>query len=157
MSKFRQNKSKEMPGVSTASLPDIVFTVLAFFVVVSSMKQSDLKVEVTKPTGKEIIQLDKNEAIDYINAGVPKNKAFGTTARLQLDDKVVPDFLEIREFIELKRRPRTPLANDKATVSIKADKDDVDMDVIDKIENELREVEALRINYSTQKESKLNN
>ena len=72
MSKFRQNKSKEMPGVSTASLPDIVFTVLAFFVVVSSMKQSDLKVELTKPSAKEVIQLDKNEAIDYINAGIPK-------------------------------------------------------------------------------------
>ena len=76
MSKFRQNKSKEVPEVSTASLPDIVFIVLAFFVTVSSMKQSDLKVEVTKPTGKEIIQLDKNEAIDYINVGIPKNKAF---------------------------------------------------------------------------------
>ena len=66
MSKFRQNKSKEMPGVSTASLPDIVFTVLAFFVVVSSMKQSDLKVEITKPTGKEIIQLDKNEGCEHL-------------------------------------------------------------------------------------------
>ena len=153
MSKFRQNKSKEMPGVSTASLPDIVFTVLAFFVVVSSMKQSDLKVEITKPSGQQIIQLDKNEAIDYINAGIPKNKAFGTTARLQLDDKVIPDFLEIRKFIETKRITRSTAENDKATVSIKADKKDVDMDVIDKIENELREVEALRINYSTQKET----
>ncbi|MFT7010496.1 MAG: biopolymer transport protein ExbD, partial [Flavobacteriales bacterium] len=36
MSKFRQNKSKEVPEVSTASLPDIVFIVLAFFVTVSS-------------------------------------------------------------------------------------------------------------------------
>lgn len=156
MSKFRQNKSKEMPGVSTASLPDIVFTVLAFFVVVSSMKQSDLKVRMTKPSAKEIIQLDKNEEIDYINAGIPKNPAFGTSVRLQLDDEIVPNYLEIREFIERKRKKRTPLASDKATVSIKADKDDVDMDVIDKIENELREVDALRINYSTKKDSRPN-
>lgn len=154
MSKFRQNKSKEMPGVSTASLPDIVFTVLAFFVVVSSMKQSDLKIVLTKPSAKEVIQLDKNEAIDYINAGIPKNTAFGSTVRLQLDDQVVPNFLKIRDFIEDARTGRSQLANDKATVSIKADKDEVDMDVIDKIENELREVEALRINYSTRKESR---
>lgn len=154
MSKFRQNKSKEMPGVSTASLPDIVFTVLAFFVVVSSMKQSDLKIVLTKPSAKEVIQLDKNEAIDYINAGIPKNTAFGNTVRLQLDDQVVPNFLKIRDFIEDARTGRSQLANDKATVSIKADKDEVDMDVIDKIENELREVEALRINYSTRKESR---
>jgi len=154
MSKFRQNKSKEMPGVSTASLPDIVFTVLAFFVVVSSMKQSDLKVQMVKPSAKEIIQLDKNEEIDYINAGIPKNPTFGKDVRLQLDDEIVPNYLKIREFIEAKRRDRTPLASDKATVSIKADRDDVDMDVIDKIENELREVEALRINYSTKKETR---
>ena len=153
MSKFRQNKSKEVPEVSTASLPDIVFIVLAFFVTVSSMKQSDLKVEVTKPTGKEIIQLDKNEAIDYINVGIPKNKAFGTTARLQLDDQIVPNFVEIRTFIKIKREERSQLKSDKATVAIIADKDNVDMDIIDKIENELRNVDALRINYSTQKES----
>ena len=153
MSKFRQNKSKEMPGVSTASLPDIVFTVLAFFVVVSSMKQTSLKIQVNKPSGKQIIQLDKNEAIDYINAGIPKNKIFGESARLQLDDDVVTDFLEIRNFIEVNRRKRTSIESDKATVSIKADKDDVDMDVIDNIENELREVEAFRINYSTEKGS----
>lgn len=154
MSKFRQNKSKAMPGVSTASLPDIVFTVLAFFVVVSSMKQSDLKVQLTKPSAKEIIQLDKNEEIDYVNAGIPKNEAFGTSVRLQLDDQVVPNFLKIREFITLRRNERSQAKSDKATVSIKADKDDVNMDVIDKIENELREVDALRINYSTQKETK---
>ena len=153
MSKFRQNKSKEVPEVSTASLPDIVFIVLAFFVTVSSMKQSDLKVEVTKPTGKEIIQLDKNEAIDYINVGIPKNKAVGTTARLQLDDQIVPNFVEIRTFIKIKREERSQLKSDKATVAIIADKNDVDMDIIDKIENELRNVDALRINYSTQKES----
>ena len=62
--------------------------------------------------------------------------------------------LKIREFIVLRRNERSQAKRDKATVSIKADKDDVDMDVIDKIENELREVDALRINYSTQKETK---
>ena len=151
MSKFRQNKSKEMPGVSTASLPDIVFTVLAFFVVVSSMKQSDLKVKIVKPTAKEVIQLDKNEEIDYINAGIPKNLAFGTSVRLQLDDDIQPSFLKIRDFIDAKRKGRSLLASDKATVSIKADEKDVDMEVIDKIEYELREVDALRVNYSTRK------
>lgn len=154
MSKFRTNKTKEMPGVSTASLPDIVFTVLAFFVVVSSMKQSDLKVSVTKPSGEETIQLDKNEAIDYIAAGIPNNTAFGTGVRLQLDDQIEASFLKIREFINDKQKARSDAENSKATTSIKADKDDVTMAEIDKIENELREVNALRINYSTKKEVK---
>ena len=153
MSKFRKNKSKEMPGVSTASLPDIVFTVLAFFIVVSSMKQTDLKIKVTKPSADETIQLDKNEAIDYINAGSPINtKAFGKATRLQLDDQIEPNYIKIRDFIRKKREPRTVNENKDATVSIRADKDKVDMDVIDKIEFELKEVNALKINYSTQKE-----
>ena len=153
MSKFRKNKSKEMPGVSTASLPDIVFTVLAFFIVVSSMKQTDLQIKINKPSAAETIQLDKNEAIDYINAGIPTNtKAFGKAVRLQLDDQIEPNFFKIRDFIRKKREPRTPNENKKATVSIRADQDKVDMDVIDKIEFELKEMNALKINYSTQKE-----
>lgn len=143
-----------MPGVSTASLPDIVFTVLAFFIVVSSMKQSDLQVQVTKPSGKETIQLDKNEAIDYVAAGIPNNKEFGKSVRLQLDDQIEASFLKIREFINDKQKARSDAENSKSTVSIKADKKDVTMAEVDKIENELREVNALRINYSTQKEVK---
>lgn len=153
MSKFRKNKSKEMPGVSTASLPDIVFTVLAFFIVVSSMKQTDLKIKVNKPSANETIQLDKNEAIDYINAGIPVNtKSFGKLVRLQLDDQIEPRYIRIRDFIREKRKIRTETENKKATVSIRADKEKVNMDVIDKIEFELKEMNALKINYSTQKE-----
>ena len=151
MSKFRQNKSKEMPAVSTASLPDIVFIVLAFFIVVSTMKQSDLKVELVRPSGTETIKLDKQEKIEYINAGIPKDGNLGTSIKLQLDDAIVSNYLEIREFINSKRKDYTDAEKGKATTSIKADKDEVDMAAIDKIETELREVDALRINYSTQK------
>lgn len=153
MAKFRQNKSKEMPAVSTASLPDIVFIVLAFFIVVSTMKQNDLKVELTRPSGTETIKLDKHEKIEYINAGTPKDGNLGSNVRLQLDDEIVSNYLEIREFIILKRKGYTDAETSKATTSIKADKDRVDMAAIDKIEAELREVDALRINYSTQKEA----
>lgn len=153
MSKFRQNKSKEMPAVSTASLPDIVFIVLAFFIVVSTMKQSDLKVKLTRPSGTETIKLDKHEKIEYINAGIPKNENFGKNVRLQLDDQIVANYLKIREFINTKRGDYTDIEKNKATTSIKADKDEVNMADIDRIENELREVDALRINYSTQKEA----
>lgn len=150
MSKFRTNKSKEMPAVSTASLPDIVFIVLAFFIVVSSMKETDLNIKVVKPSGEETIVLDKNYPIDYIAAGKPKNsKAFGTGVVLQLDDDIRTDYLKIQEFINLKRRKRSDAEKSKSTTAIKADKDEVTMNEIDKIENELREIDALRVNYLT--------
>ena len=45
MSKFTKKKSNEVPPISTASLPDIVFMLLFFFMVVTLMKDSDLIVE----------------------------------------------------------------------------------------------------------------
>lgn len=149
MSKFRTNKSKEMPAVSTASLPDIVFIVLAFFIVVSSMKETDLNVEVVRPKGNETIVLDKNYPIDYIAAGIPTNSALGKGVILQLDDQITKDYLDIRTFINRKRANRSDAEKSKSTTAIKADKDDVSMNEIDKIEEELRNVDALKVNYLT--------
>ena len=45
MSKFKKKKSGELPEISTASLPDIVFMLLFFFMTATTMKDSDLKIE----------------------------------------------------------------------------------------------------------------
>ena len=49
MSKFQKNKSKGMPALSTASLPDIVFIMLFFFMVSTVLKEADLLVDIEKP------------------------------------------------------------------------------------------------------------
>lgn len=152
MSKFRRNKSKDIPAVSTAALPDIVFIVLSFFILVSQMKQTELQIKAEKPSGKETIVLDKNEAVDYVSAGIPSNSSFGTTVRVQLDDDIKANFLEIRNFLNKKRGARSDEENSKATVAITADQEDVTMAEIDQIENECKEAEALRLNYLTKKE-----
>ena len=43
MSKFQKDKKRGMPALSTASLPDIVFMLLFFFMVSTSMRDEDLK------------------------------------------------------------------------------------------------------------------
>ena len=59
MSKFAKKKSGELPAVSTASLPDIVFMLLFFFMTVTVMKDSSLKVENNLPSASEIKKLEK--------------------------------------------------------------------------------------------------
>ena len=90
--------------------------------------------------------------VDYIYAGVPveslKGK-FGSAPRIQLDDQIISSPIEIRDFIIAKRQNRAVDQRDFATTSIKADKNQVQMSLLDKIENELKEVEQLRINYSS--------
>ena len=44
MSKFKKKKSGDLPAISTASLPDIVFMLLFFFMVVTVLRDSNLLV-----------------------------------------------------------------------------------------------------------------
>ena len=55
MSKFRKNGKKGMPAISTASLPDIVFMLLFFFMVTTVMRETTLFVSVTTPKATPFI------------------------------------------------------------------------------------------------------
>ena len=81
MSKFAKKKSGELPAVSTASLPDIVFMLLFFFMTVTVMKDSSLKVENNLPRASEIKKLEKKDRVITIYVGRPTPeyaKVFGT-------------------------------------------------------------------------------
>ena len=54
MSKFKKGGGKGMPAISTASLPDIVFMLLFFFMVTTVMRETTLKVTVTPPEATEV-------------------------------------------------------------------------------------------------------
>lgn len=55
MSKFSKKKDGELPAVSTASLPDIVFMLLFFFMTVTVMKDSSLKVDNILPKDRKSV------------------------------------------------------------------------------------------------------
>ena len=44
MSKFKKKKDGGLPPISTASLPDIVFMLLFFFMVATVIKEDNLKI-----------------------------------------------------------------------------------------------------------------
>jgi biopolymer transport protein ExbD len=145
-----KKKKKELPPVSTASLPDIVFMLLFFFMVTTVMREVDLKVMNTKPRATEIQKLERKSLVTYLYVGAPKAKyqaIVGTEPRVQLNDKfanisdVGPFVIEEREAINEAERPLM-------TVSIKADKK-VKMGIITDIKQELRKAQALKINYSS--------
>ena len=61
MATFRKSGSKEVPAIKTSSLPDIVFMILMFFMVSTSMRQSDRLVKVTLPQASEIVKLERKD------------------------------------------------------------------------------------------------
>jgi biopolymer transport protein ExbD len=71
MSKFRKKGGRKMAALSTASLPDIVFMLLFFFMSVTSMKETDYKVKIKLPQATEVKKLEKKSLVSYIYVGTP--------------------------------------------------------------------------------------
>lgn len=87
MSKFKKNKSGEQPAISTASLPDIVFMLLFFFMVTTVMREQDLLVKVSPPEATEAEKIDRKDLVSYIYIGSPIEKlkaTYGSAPRIQL-------------------------------------------------------------------------
>ena len=59
MSKFKKGEGKGMPAISTASLPDIVFMLLFFFMVTTVMREETLKVKNHLPEATEVKKMEK--------------------------------------------------------------------------------------------------
>ena len=72
MSKFRKDDGKELPPISTASLPDIVFMLLFFFMVSTTMREVTVNVKQTLPEATELSKLEKKSLVSYIYIGEPK-------------------------------------------------------------------------------------
>jgi biopolymer transport protein ExbD len=148
MSKFKKDGDKGTPAVSTASLPDIVFMLLFFFMVTTVMREVDLKIKLDQPEATEIEKLEDRSLVDYIYIGEPiKTEIYGTVPKIQLDD----DFAEvqdIQDYIIQKRSDRIEAVQGAITVSLKVD-EDTKMGIVTDVKQELRKVQALKISYST--------
>lgn len=150
MSKFKKKKGGETPAISTASLPDIVFMLLFFFMVATVMKDNDLMIQNALPKADQVTKLEKKDRVMFIFAGKPHEKyrsQYGDGARIQLNDRL-SDVTEIRNFVLAERAARPSELENVLTTSLKVDKE-VKMGLVTEIKQELRKVEALKINYTT--------
>ncbi|MEZ4839570.1 ExbD/TolR family protein [Flavobacterium sp.] len=150
MSKFKKKKGGDVPAISTASLPDIVFMLLFFFMVATVMKDNDLMIQNSLPKADQVTKLEKKDRVMFIFAGKPHEKyrsQYGEGARIQLNDRL-SDVSEIRNFVLAERASRPPELENVLTTSLKVDKE-VKMGLVTEIKQELRKVEALKINYTT--------
>jgi biopolymer transport protein ExbD len=150
MAKFNKKKDGDLPAVSTASLPDIVFMLLFFFMTVTTMKDSTLLVENTLPNASETKKLEKKDRVIYIYVGKPTSqyqKVFGTEPKIQLNDKFA-SVSEVGDFILQERAKKPQELQNVLTTALKVDKA-ANMGLISDIKQELRKVNALKVNYTT--------
>ncbi len=149
MSKFEKKRGKVTPAISTASLPDIIFILLFFFMVVTVMRELEIMVENKLPDASELTKLQKKSLVSYIYIGkpLPKYQAkLGTAPRIQLNDQF-KDVDDVPSFIESERAKMTEATKAKLIVALRIDQR-VKMGIVSDVKEKLRDVNALKINYS---------
>ena len=152
-SKYRSDEAKEVPAMSTGSMPDIIFMLIFFFMVTTSMREVSLKVKMKLPEATEIQKLEKKSLVSYIYIGPPTNaKVYVTESRIQLNDQFAK-ITDVIPFIESERLARSESDRPLLTTSLKCH-EEVRMGLITDVKQELRKCGAFRINYSTRKGEK---
>ncbi len=153
MARFRSNDKKEVPAISTGSMPDIIFMLIFFFMVTTSMREVTLKVKMRLPEATEVQKLEKKSLVSFIYIGPPTNtKLYGTESRLQLDDQYAR-VEDVITFIERERQARNEADRPLLTTSLKIH-EEVRMGLVTDVKQELRKCGAFRINYSVRKGEK---
>lgn len=155
MAKFSRKGKGGVPAISTASLPDIVFMLLFFFMVSTSMRETDLHVSVNLPEASEVAKLEKKSLVSYIYIGTPTfqyQKLYGTDSRIQLND-AFKTLTDIRDFISSERDALDESDRNLLTTSLKIDQN-TRMGIVSDVKQELRKASALKINYAARKGSK---
>lgn len=153
-------REHEMPGLNTSSLPDLIFTVLFFFMIVTHMRQVTLKVDYRAPQGKQLTRLTKKSAVSYIYIGKPVQSLPGVSNVetdssgfcVQLNDKLATP-AEVMDYVLAEKRRMSAEDQRQMTVSIRADRQ-VPMGVVMDVKQALRQAKVLRVNYSAVEKSK---
>lgn len=146
MSMFRR-RERVVPGLNTAALPDLIFTVLFFFMIVTHMRQNDVHVQYQVPKGTQVEKLASKSAVQYIYIG----KA-GDTYQIQLNNDIVT-VDELRQRIMQTVQQLDDADRERLIVSIRADRD-TPMGIVGDVKQALREASALRVHYAADEEAK---
>ena len=148
MSKFKKKKGGALPAINTASLPDIVFMLLFFFMVATVMRDNSMMVENTLPSANQVEKLKKDRTM-FIYAGKPsaQYKSFGTEGRIQINDSFVSlDAIQPAVYEYINTLPEE--LKDRVVVALKVD-EKTNAGIISDVKQELREANALKIMYVT--------
>lgn len=149
MAQIKKQKERKAPGISTSSLPDIIFILLFFFMVVTVLRETEIKVQNKLPQATELTKLQRKSLVSYIYIGKPTGKyaeKMGTAPRIQLNDAFAkPD--QIPNFVENERADVPEKLRPAMTFAMRVDVD-TKMGIVSEVKLKLRKSDALKINYS---------
>ena len=144
-----------MPELNTSSLPDLIFSILFFFMIVTSMREEEVKVEYTLPKGTNLSKIERKTAVVNIHIGSPSRQyvsQLGSSARIQLNDRFA-NVKEVSPFVVNERSLMRQADQAVMKVALKTDQH-VRMGIITDVKMELRKARALSLMYSADERNK---
>lgn len=152
MAVMKKKGGREVPAMSTTSLPDVVYIILFFFMLSTSMRDQELMVKYKLPEATEVQKLEKKNLVSYIHIGVPvahMQAKYGTAPLIQLNDsyKTTKDILD---FAAAERDKLSEVDRASMTICLKAD-GNTKMGIIADVKQELRRANALKLSYASSK------
>lgn len=149
---MKKKGDKSLPPISTASLPDVIFMILFFFMVTTTMRDQELLVRYRLPEATEVQKLEKKSLVSYIHIGQPTpvmQAKFGTAPRIQLNDSYRTT-RDILDFVAGERDKLNEADRAQMTICLKAD-GGTKMGIVTDVKQELRRANALKISYAASK------
>ncbi len=148
MGKFNKGGKKDIPAVNTSALPDIIFMLLFFFMVATTMKEVDMQVDIVKPEATEAQKIEDKDMVDFVYVGFPMKADDKTVPRIQLDDQLAMDYTQVPLWKQTKVREGMTVFDIVTSLKVH---EDVGMRVVSQIKEALRDIDAVKINYSAEK------
>lgn len=151
--KFKK-KAKSNPDIPTAALPDIIFMLLFFFMVVTVMRQNEPMVKQFLPRATQLTKIERKSLVTTINIGEPVNTGlYGTEPKIQTNDVFI-DKEGLALFVNSQKDKLDEVERDQIVMSLKVDVG-VKMGIITDVQEELRNANARKILYNTPKDSEI--
>lgn len=155
MSIIHRNK-RNIPELNTASLPDLIFVVLFFFMIVTHMRTDTMRVRFDMPQGTQLSNPKKKSATIHVYIGrltESDGKAVGQPVCVQVEDKLVA-LDEIAASLKLAKSSIPPEDKAKIMLAIHADKK-APMGVVAAVKQAARQAKIYNVSYSANEKNNI--
>lgn len=139
---IRRKKHRSVPGLNMASMPDLIFTVLFFFMIVTHMRNETVKVKLQVPQGTEVTK--SSNKFSTINIYIGRND-YGDT-QIQVNDRMC-SLEQVGTLVRNFKANLSEESQENLIVNLRADRN-TDMGIVNDLKKELRNIGALTIRYS---------
>lgn len=139
---IRRKKHRSVPGLNMASMPDLIFTVLFFFMIVTHMRNETVKVKLQVPQGTEVTK--SSNKFSTINIYIGRNN-YGDT-QIQVNDRMC-SLGQVGALVQNLKANLSEESQENLIINLRADRN-TDMGIVNDLKKELRKIGALTIRYS---------